>query len=810
MVRHFFFIGFVCALAVSGRADSPELPVIRNTQLGFNHQFHNQYWTPLRVDIENPGPERHAVLVIEPVSHAAGQSVTLAKPVWLPANSRRTVFLSVLPEYNETVAPVKRGSTAPPPIPKVLSAKLTDGGLQVWSQYDILGKVIPETAALMLVGDARLTSYRIPSDVPAGFGKRPVERVGQAPVNLPARAIDYEGADLIFLGDPGATDLNTLQRQAIIEWVRAGGTLVFSPSPSDTNGWFESWQSILPVIYQPGDPLATEPRLGQWGAPPVFADGLRLRRMIVREGSEVLAGTADSPLLVTRREGLGHVTAFALDTGDLNFERWAGATNFNAAAISRALHAIPAADRLLEKSTATDAIVSSLAGIKVLGRTPLLIYLIGLVAGIIVVVAVFQFTRRPEQGWAVVIGLAILTGGVVIVVADLWKGQPQPFLNEVALTFVSADADSAVTHAALGLYSPKAAKFDLDLTGDTARLRPPAGGRLSADPFSLNFDDHLSIPGLAVRASDVRALYGAAALPAGPLPHARAQLTAAGLELTVNNPTRQPLADCFFKLNRLVVPFGDLPPGATRTLKNLVPNPELQFSSRVVASTEDELRARIRRIFFPDPVYTLGRQRTGELLGQHLRSALATWSPAVYGWSDQPVFPLQAGAALSRRSVGLWAIETPVAYGSGRLTVPRGLLTLHLRNKDARTVERAEGRFSGTRGTTLMAEFTLPVACPDLRVDDAKLIVAFRGSAFKCDVQMQAPGVGDTPKRQPALTGGPDYPIATPDKWYDPARRSFTVAINIEPATADMAQQTVAVNYWQIRELDLELGGTTP
>ena len=192
MFRRLFFSGLVGALATAGRADSRELPVIRNTQLGFNYQFHNHYWTPLRVEIDNPGPERHAVLVIEPASNAAGQTVTLVKPIWLPANSRRTIFLTVLPEYNETA----------PPIPKVLSAKLTDGGLQVWSQADILGRVIPETAALMLVGDARLTSYRIPPDVPAGFSKRAIERASVAPANLPARVIDYEGVSLSYSAIP--------------------------------------------------------------------------------------------------------------------------------------------------------------------------------------------------------------------------------------------------------------------------------------------------------------------------------------------------------------------------------------------------------------------------------------------------------------------------------------------------------------------------------------------------------------------------------------------------------------------------------
>ena len=806
MFRGFFFIGLLSVLATLGRADSRELPVIRNTQLGFNHQFHNHYWTPLRVDIENPGPERHAVLVIEPVSHAAGQTVTLAKPIWLPANSRRIIFLTVLPEHNENAAPVDRNGTTPPPIPKVLSAKLTDGGLQVWSQADILGKVIPEEAAVMLIGDARLNSYRIPAEVPVSFGKRPVLRVGLAPANLPARAIDYDGVNLLVLGDPGAIDLHTMQRQAIVDWVRTGGTLLFTPGPGDTNGWFESWSALLPGTYQPGDRLATEPRLSQWGPPPVFADGLRLRRLLVQAG-EVLAGSPAAPLLVTRSEGLGHVAAIVLDTSDLNFQQWPGATNFNAEVISRALHTIPAADRLLEKSTAADAILSSLAGIKVLGRGAVLSYLTGLVVVLLMILAAFRFTAAPERGWIFVAGLAVLVGGVVIVFAQRWKGQPQPFLNEVAVVIVGADAQSAVAQAALGLYSPQAARFDLDTTGNTVRLRPPASGSLSVDPFSLQFDDHLCLPGLAVRASDMRAMYGEAALPVRPYPQAQAQLTPAGLELRVTNPTRQRLADCFFKSNRLVIPLGDIAAGETRTLPHLAVGTARQFSTRVVASTEDELRARIRRVFFPDPIYSLDRLRSSALLSRHARNALGDWSPAVYGWTDQPVFPLTGSGTLARRSVGMWAIETPVAYAGPQLTIPRGLLKLRLKNTDARTLERAEGRFSGTRSGKVVVEFSLPLECPNLRVETAAVIVDFHGSAFQCHVQLLPPGQSEITPQKPAWSGGPVYPVAEPEKWFDPQRRSFTVGIEITSVSTELLQQ-MAVNYWQIRELDLELGGT--
>ena len=155
--------------------------------------------------------------------------------------------------------------------------------------------------------------------------------------------------------------------------------------------------------------------------------------------------------------------------------------------LSLAQKTIPAADRLLERASGTDAIVSSLAGIKVLGRGPMLGYLVALVAGMVVVLYAFRFTRAPERGWTVVAVLAVVTGIVAMVVADKWKGQPQFFLNEVNIVYVAGD--HAVAHSALGLYSPRAASFDLAASAETLRLRPRKG----VDSFSVRVNDDLQI-----------------------------------------------------------------------------------------------------------------------------------------------------------------------------------------------------------------------------------------------------------------------------------------------------------------------------
>jgi hypothetical protein len=194
--------------------------------------------------------------------------------------------------------------------------------------------------------------------------------------------------------------------------------------------------------------------------------------------------------------------------------------------------------------------------------------------------------------------------------------------------------------------------------------------------------------------------------------------------------------------------------------------------------------------------------------------SLSTSAPSVHGWSDQALFPVQStGPALLRRAVGFWSMDSELICEGKKLTIPRGVLTLRLKNLDARTLERAEGRFSGTRGTQFIAEFALPPEFPPLHLDEARAVVAFRGSAFHCRVEMLPPGATGvtTPKRKspPALAGGPVYNIAEPNQWFDQARQSLTMAVTIEP-NDPVSLTGSAVNYWQIRELDLEIGGTVP
>lgn len=769
MTRGLLWVLLLCFAAVAAADDAP---VIRHAALGFNHQFRNRHWTPLRVEIENPGPERRAVLVVEPL--VAGNP-RVSQPVWLPANSRRSTWLTVYAEVGEAQASDRKKRDT---IPTVFHARLTDGALKVWSGLSVLGKPVPENALVALVADARQSSYRFPSVLPADAARRPLARWVVLPAELPARALDFDGVNLLVLGQT-TRPLLAMQWEAITQWVRMGGTLVVPASPQLPGGLYA--EDFLWL-----DRLATEPRLDAFGARALFPSGIGFRRLRA-EADAVWLGDRDSPLGLRHREGLGQVITLALDSGDPEFQRWPGVTNFLARLMETTRQAPPAADRFLQRHPATDALLSQLAGIKVLGRGALLGYLTGVVGLLLVVLVAFRFTARPERGWAMAGLLALGMAAAAMTGARLWKSQPEPFLNEINLLLVSRDGRGVLAQSALGLYSPQADTFTLSGPRGTLRLRTVG------EAGAMELHDQLRLPGLALRAQDLRVMYGQAALTGMVAPVARAELTPAGLSLVVSNPTARSWEDCFLKIQRLVVPLGDLPAGATRTFRGLTGTGA--FSGRAVQSSEEQLRAALRRIFFPEPIYTLSRQTTATAVTLRQR-LLEDWAPAVYGWSREPVFPLTPQRPLAHRSVSLWAVETPVRYAGPRVELPAGVMPLRLLTPESRQLERGEGRYSGTRGASLTVAFQLPEDCPDLRVDRARLVWNFRGTAYR--YALYVVGADGRRQRLEELT------IPEAGQWFVPATRSLSIAVEIEPVAAEMA----GVNYWQIRELDLELGGT--
>ncbi len=792
----------------------PTLPSLQLAPLGFGAKFRNRCWVPLRCRVENPGAERTGLLAAEAREEFSGQVTVYSRPVWLPAQSQRLFEFPAFCDLPINWDPLKSGAAR-----TALKLKLTDGGIRVWDENTALGVFVPEEALLVLGADTRWPSYKMLDDLTVGTGKRPVARAVISPADLPRRPIDYRGVDVLILGALENTELSPLQVAALRDWVSGGGLLFLVPGATGTLTDFDALGDMVPVQYLAATTVSSLPALRRWGTPVEFPDGLRFVRMVSR-GGQVMLGDQGSPLIVRHHYGLGRVVALAFDAGDVVLQRWPGTAAMWTEWLGWRPQFFQDTERVVERAEQTDMILSNLAGIKVVTQATMKYYLGGLVIGLVVVLGVFRWTRAPEWGWVATAVLALVGGVVVAVAAQRWKAQPQAYLNEVD-TAITSSGDSRVNlYAVFGLFSPRETTYRLDVADDTDSIQPGRTATVLPQTFTISYEDKLTVKAVPVAASGMRPLSGRATLTGQATPVVKVQLGGDGLNVAVNNPAAQPLTDCFFKFNRLVLPLGDVAGGGhwqARGVQGSEPGAELQYSSRMVPGTEDELHQLFRQIFFPDPLYSAARRFSSDVLMMR-RFRTESDEPALFGWRDRPLFPVtDTIPATARRGIGLWAVRTTTSYAGPQLLIPKGVMPLVYRNKGAVMTEQAEGRFGGNYGQQLLVEFKLPPGCPALRIEEATVIVAFRASAFVSRVsiaprELVTAAEPDSSRFVWLAGDGPRYQLREPERFYNPASRSFLVAVDIEPIrrqSAGEAWQT-SINYWQVRDLDMQLKGVTP
>lgn len=789
------------------QAAPPTLPL---TTLGIGTKIRNRAWTPLRCRVENQGPARTGTAIAEAREEFSGQVTTYTRPFWLPAQAVRTFEFPVfcdLPAWDAPATGVRQAATL----------RLTDGGLRVWAAEAVRGVYVPEEALFVLCADARLPNYRFLDDVVVGHGKRPIGRTVVTPADLPDRPIHYRGVDTVILGSAGVKELRLPQVAALRDWVGAGGQLFLVPAAGGDIADFAGLDDLTAGQFVAVTTVSSLMELNRWGTAPDFPEGLRLARLVTGPGTARL-GTADSPLVVAQEYGVGRVVAVGFDTGDPVLQHWVGAAAMWREWLADRPAFFQDADRVVERAAQTDSILSRLAGVKVVGRGTIKVYLAFLVCGLGAVLLAFRLTRRPEWGWGVMVALAVAAGGVAAVGAQRWRAQPEPFLNEVYMAVTASGADRLGLFAVLGLFSPVETTYRVELADDRAAVQPGRTTTVLPQTFALGYEDRLTVSAVPVAAAGMRPLTGRATVTGGPAPEVRVRVGSEGVDVTVANPAPVSFTDSFFKFNRLVVPLGDLAAGARREVRHVIgsaPGADVAYSARIVQGATEKTQQSFRSIFFPDPAYAADRTVSADqLLLRRLRTEPT--EPAWYGWSDRPLFPVAGIApAAARRGLGLWAVRARAEYGRGRLWLPKGLLSLVPRSKGAQVAEQAPGRFAGTYGQQLLVEFQLPDGCPDLTVTEGTLTVAFRAAAFTARVSVAPREVAAEPEPDPArfipVAGdGPEYRLESPARFYNPATRSLLVAVEITAtrAAAGGGWQT-AVNQWQIRDLDLEVKGVT-
>lgn len=263
-------------------------------------------------------------------------------------------------------------------------------------------------------------------------------------------------------------------------------------------------------------------------------------------------------------------------------------------------------------------------------------------------------------------------------------------MNEVFVATAESGGESARVQAALGLFAPKETKFSVRLPADTGSLAPAKSLLSPPEQLRFSFEETLAVTNLAVRADDLRLVFGRAPVVETPIPMVAVRVGAEGLAVVVTNRAATRLTGAFLKFNRLLVPLGDIAKGA-----------------RSERSGIQKMRARRRRIWcaarsrcsgincarcFSEPVYV--GDRTWAADDRRFQKMMRGREPlpVLFSWSDQPTFPIaQIEPAVARRALGLWAVAATVEYADGKVFFPAGSLPLQVRNQGALPFERGEG-----------------------------------------------------------------------------------------------------------------------
>lgn len=137
---------------------------------------------------------------------------------------------------------------------------------------------------------------------------------------LPRSAIGYDGIECLFLNQPDVSALEPEQQNAILDWVRAGGSLLLSPSDNPMPHDAALLAALPCKIGNMGVVNLQDRVLSQAGLPARFSH-LTSRDLTPESNAQPLELLSDARLVAySRRYGLGRIVVAPIDLASIEFD----------------------------------------------------------------------------------------------------------------------------------------------------------------------------------------------------------------------------------------------------------------------------------------------------------------------------------------------------------------------------------------------------------------------------------------------------------------------------------------------------------
>ncbi len=486
----------VCLLAAARPVQASQQPgdITMTIEAGFDGNYKEGHWIPIRVIIENSGPSINAQVEtsIEPTT---GNRITYAYPVELPSQSRKEVFLYAYPDGYFTQ----------------LTVLLVSGKDQLAATTATLTN-LTENDLLFGVIASSTSPYNVLSELDPSQGAATVAELSIA--NLPDRVQALQALDVLVIADVDTGTLSTAQRQALTAWIASGGQLLVAGGP----GWQKTaagLSDLLPML-----PTGTQNLLNlaalQTYSPEAMEDA---GQVVAATGS--LAAQAVTlveqdglPLVVRRPFGQGQAVYLAVDPGLKPLKNWDGMVSLYQTLFSSVADQPGWANGFTNWSTAEEA-SASLPGLA-LPSLALICCFLGLYVLALgpINYLVLRYLKRSELAWVSIPVLVVFFSGLAFLVGSLSRGN-QPVINQMAIVQVWPDAPQAIVHGLAGVYSPRRGTYDARVSGQFLVSSIPSTYSLAERSGTfLESEQQVLLPDFRIDVGGIRSLMMEGSVPA--------------------------------------------------------------------------------------------------------------------------------------------------------------------------------------------------------------------------------------------------------------------------------------------------------
>lgn len=670
------------ALLPGGSALAQQDAITLDVRAGFDGYTQSDVWTPLTITASNTGPDATGEIRVE-VSTFTGAPTTYVRPLDLPSGSRKQITL-----YAGDV----NGFATP------LDVKFFVGN-----------RVAAETRADLQVVDPTTLLVGLWSDTPQALGGL----AGVAPTSgetrvavltgddLPDNASGWAALDVLAVANADTGTLSPEQRAALQAWLAGGGRLIIggglnadrtlaglgevSPLAASGTGMVDVRPLFELAAQTPGQQASTDV--------PAATGSLA-------GDASIYAGTSADPLIVWRPVGLGRVDFITPDLTLAPLAGWSGMATVFQRVLADGDPRPGWAYGFSQQPEAARNAVADVPGISL----PSILQLCGFLAVYVLLIGpvnylVLRWLKRTELAWFTIPALIVLFSGVAYVTGFQLRGS-RAILHRLAVVQTWPGAETADVHGLLGVWSPRRARYDIELApGYLARPLPRSatGALTSVGGATVEESNGATLRDVQVDVASIQPFYVQGFTTDVPRIDGRLTVaaTASGLRVTgeVVNDSGLALNDASLLLGGSAVAIGDLPSGEVRRIDQVFNEGQatLQAGSGIDPFPYSPDYYYSGYYFEPyaetiaggDCLDQPGARRRCNLFASMLNASTLGGGVYLLGWSE--AFPLDVtvlNAGTDPIDQMLLIAELPVELGTasvqGQIELPPGLLSWQL------------------------------------------------------------------------------------------------------------------------------------